>query len=173
MSLLDWIPILTKAEVFGYLAAGRNELALVLTDRAGARRRIRRRELAAASLADEGGHGRPPRASRAILVSHSTADQRKAKGILRQRESITVGGQFGRYRSVRRRLRGARSRPDGRSDGERAARRLSRRRAGRACRRDDRARLHPQRFDGAAQTLRLARGQQGCAGSDQPIASTP
>jgi len=38
------------------LAAGRNELTLVLTDRAGAWRRIRRRKLAAASFADEGGH---------------------------------------------------------------------------------------------------------------------
>src|SRR5262249_61196354 len=38
------------------LAAGRNELTLVLTDRARRRRRVRGRKLAAAGLADEGGH---------------------------------------------------------------------------------------------------------------------
>ncbi len=38
------------------LAAGRNELPLVLADRAARRRLVRRRELAAAGLADEGGH---------------------------------------------------------------------------------------------------------------------
>src|SRR5262249_18500129 len=38
------------------LAAGRNELTLVLTDRARRRRRVRGRKLAATGFADEGGH---------------------------------------------------------------------------------------------------------------------
>jgi len=50
------VPARERIEGGPLLAAGRNELTLVLTDRAGARRRIRRRKLAAASLADEGGH---------------------------------------------------------------------------------------------------------------------
>src|SRR5262249_59529144 len=44
------------------LAAGRNELPLVLADRAGRGRRVRRRKLAAAGLADESGHWRSPAA---------------------------------------------------------------------------------------------------------------
>jgi hypothetical protein len=50
------VPARERIEGGPPLAAGRNELTLVLTDRAGARRRIRRRKLAAAGLADEGGH---------------------------------------------------------------------------------------------------------------------
>jgi hypothetical protein len=50
------VPARERIEGGPPLATGRNELTLVLTDRAGARRRIRRRKLAAASLADEGGH---------------------------------------------------------------------------------------------------------------------
>jgi hypothetical protein len=50
------VPARERIEGGPPLAAGWNELTLVLTDRAGTRRRIRRRKLAAAGLADEGGH---------------------------------------------------------------------------------------------------------------------
>src|SRR5262249_59791599 len=50
------VPALERVEGGPPLAAGRNELPLVLTDRAGRRRHVRGRKLAAAGLADKGGH---------------------------------------------------------------------------------------------------------------------
>src|SRR5258705_7319022 len=51
------MPVRERIERGPPLAAGRDELTLVLADRTRRRRLIRRRELAAAGLAEEGRHG--------------------------------------------------------------------------------------------------------------------
>src|SRR5262249_55094528 len=78
------VPARERLEGSPLLTAGRNELTLVLTDRAGARRLIRRRKLAAAGLADEGGHHTTRHVNPMRFVPQRAAQRNGPRGALRR-----------------------------------------------------------------------------------------